>query len=146
MRFLLLGLLLLAACGHANRREFGGPGTVAGDAAAAAIVGVAASGISRASGGCYASCPPGTFCNSRSGLCDELPCRGLCNPDEHCELTAASSRCVSGRIGPDIEIGSQGQSTPPLPRSDPPTSAGEKPSPSPSLAPMRQRSRSLSAA
>ncbi|SRR5216684_3001542 len=132
MRFPLLGLLLLAlaACGHANRRDFGGPGTVAGDAAAAAIVGVTAAGVSRAMGGCYAGCPPGTFCNNRSGLCDELPCRGRCNPDEHCELTATSSKCVSGRLGPEIEIGSKGQSSPPLRPADAPASQGEKP-PSP---------------
>jgi hypothetical protein len=124
MRFPLLGLLLLAlaACSHANRREFGGPGTVAGDAAAAAIVGVTAAGVSRAMGGCYAGCPPGTFCNNRSGLCDELPCRGRCNPDEHCELTATSSKCVSDRLGPEIEIGRKA--------ADAPTSQGEKP-PSP---------------
>ena len=55
-----------------------------------------ASAANRASGGCYAVCTNGTSCNTRTGLCEALPCRGQCAADEHCEQTFAESKCVPG--------------------------------------------------
>lgn len=70
------------------------PGAV-GSAIFASATALTASGLSRASGGCYASCPVGTTCNGSTGLCDRLACGGRCafgeicvNPgwfNEHCE-------------------------------------------------------------
>jgi hypothetical protein len=57
---------------------------------------LAASAANRASGGCWAMCTNGTTCNPRTGLCDEIPCRGLCGAGEHCEATYAESKCMPG--------------------------------------------------
>jgi len=111
---LTVGFTLLAGC-VASKTSYGT--NAAYEAAIATGVGVAAAGISRASGGCYANCPPGTACNPANGFCEELPCRGLCSADEHCEMTATSSKCAPGRVPPiDIQIGRtpiEGPATPP---------------------------------
>ena len=65
------------------------------NAAVGTALGLAGAGISRASGGCYASCPPGTTCNARTGMCDELPCRDRCNANQVCDLDRAVPTCVS---------------------------------------------------
>jgi hypothetical protein len=65
--------------------------------AVAAAVGTAA--VSRSVGGCLSQCPPGTTCNAQTGLCDTLPCRGMCRDDEVCE----SDRCVPG-LQPNLKI------------------------------------------
>ncbi|QRN99961.1 hypothetical protein JRI60_13475 [Archangium violaceum] len=62
-----------------------------------AVWGLAMAGVSRAQGGCYASCYPGTTCNRKTGYCDPLPCRGECLPHEQCVEEGLSSRCVAGR-------------------------------------------------
>lgn len=60
-----------------------------------AIAAVAA-GANRAAGGCYSTCPPGTACDVRTGLCEELPCRGKCLGNEVCEQPPNQPpRCVS---------------------------------------------------
>jgi hypothetical protein len=76
-------------------------GAAAGTVATAAVttaVAVGAAGISRASGGCYASCPVGTRCNESSGLCDPIPCRGTCASNERCDQTGVFERCVPGVV------------------------------------------------
>ena len=55
-----------------------------------------ASALQRSAGGCYAVCTNGTTCNPRTGLCEDLPCHGLCRPDEHCEATPTQDRCAPG--------------------------------------------------
>ena len=106
---LLLLWLALSACAEAKnqlRLGIGGTGssqapkqpgdlrtTPAGAATNAGLaVGAAigASVASRAVGGCYAACPPGTGCNEATGLCDTRPCRDLCRADEVCQ----NDRCV----------------------------------------------------
>jgi hypothetical protein len=57
-------------------------------------VAATASAVSRSQGGCYAACPPGTRCAEATGLCETLPCRDLCGPDQMCEQTGAGDRCV----------------------------------------------------
>lgn len=86
---LLGGLLLVAS------------GCVAGSAASSAAnvalntaLAVGASAASRASGGCYANCPPGTTCDATTGMCQRQPCRGECGPNEECIEGALSYRCV----------------------------------------------------
>jgi hypothetical protein len=104
MRFLFaVGIAALSGC-VANKTSFGT--NAAYNAAIATATGIAAAGISRASGGCYANCPPGTACNSVTGFCEELPCRGLCSTEEHCEMTPTSWKCMPGRSAPtEIQIG-----------------------------------------
>ncbi len=65
-----------AGCAHGN----------VGDAILMTGIALASSGVSRALGGCYAACPPGTTCNPATGMCDTLPCRGQCGPGQRCVL------------------------------------------------------------
>lgn len=80
-------LVLLSSC-------YGAQSGMVANALLGTAVGIASSGISRASGGCYASCPVGTTCNPDTGYCDELPCRGQCGPGETCQLNGPFSQCV----------------------------------------------------
>lgn len=107
---------LAIVCGCvAHPGRFGNNAAI--DAAVGTAIGLTAAGVSRAGGGCYASCPPGTTCNAATGFCDELPCRGLCSAEEHCEMTPTAWKCMPGRSSPlDIQIGrtpSESQSAPP---------------------------------
>jgi hypothetical protein len=106
MRHLAPLLLLLISCAELKnqaRLGLGGSGSsyapaqpagggmsapmAAGQSVGAAIGGAAAS---RALGGCVASCPPGTVCNTQTGLCDRVPCGGRCAPEELCD----NDRCI----------------------------------------------------
>lgn len=51
--------------------------------------------VQRASGGCYAACPVGTTCDSVTGYCLPLPCRGRCRSDERCVQLGIEERCES---------------------------------------------------
>ncbi len=95
--------LLLAGCGS----------TLAG-ASVTTGAALAASAASRASGGCYALCTNGTSCNPRTGMCEVLPCRGLCAADEHCESTYAESKCLPGAPS-DVSATAAGTGTPKIP-------------------------------
>ena len=64
----------------------------AASAAGGVVAAVTSSVISRAQGGCFAFCAPGTRCNPTNGMCDEVPCRGTCRDDEVCDV--ASRKCV----------------------------------------------------
>lgn len=77
------------------------PGCVAGSAASVATnvvlntaLAAGASAASRASGGCYANCPPGTACDAATGMCLRKPCRGECGSNEECVEQALSYKCV----------------------------------------------------
>jgi hypothetical protein len=105
-RGLCIVLLSLAGCG--------GQGAAV---ASALIVSGAASAISRASGGCYAACPVGTTCNEQSGLCETLPCRGICEDDQVCDESGPIAKCVPKRI--DLEIRTEKEDTAP-PETQPP--------------------------
>ena len=65
-----------------------------GSAVMTSAVAVGASAVSRAQGGCYAACPDGTACNEKTGLCDELPCRGRCAPNQRCDKRGPIEKCV----------------------------------------------------
>ncbi len=88
MRFTLAltALIGLAACSNPN---------VANAVLGTAIAG-GASAYQRSTGGCYASCPPGTSCVEETGFCE--PCGGKCAPGERCERVGGESRCL--RIEP----------------------------------------------
>lgn len=79
-------LLLLPGCFAASA-----PAIV--NAVTNTAIAAAASGISRATGNCYANCPEGTTCDRATGLCEPLPCRGHCATNERCELNPVE-RCV----------------------------------------------------
>src|SRR6267143_3942726 len=85
----LFATVLLAGCAT------GSSNTAAGAATTSAVaIGLAAA--ERAAGGCIAMCTAGTVCNPAKGLCEPLPCRGECGPNEHCEQTFSENKCVSG--------------------------------------------------
>ena len=85
--------------------------------ASALIVSGAASAISRASGGCYAACPTGTVCNEQNGLCEVLPCRGLCSEDQDCDESGPIAKCVARKA--DITITTEKEDVDP-PETQPP--------------------------
>ncbi|MBL8957056.1 MAG: hypothetical protein JNK82_40155 [Myxococcaceae bacterium] len=99
---LMATLLLLCACAEAKKQVrlgVGGSGAYApgqsgnvgsNDPIGAIGAAVGAAAASRATGGCIASCPPGTKCNEQTGLCDTMPCRDQCKADELCQ----NERCV----------------------------------------------------
>jgi hypothetical protein len=89
MTFRLPLLLLLAACSTGSANTLAGATTMT-----AAAIGVAAA--ERSAGGCIAICTNGTVCNTKTGLCEQLPCRGRCGETEHCEETFTESRCIPG--------------------------------------------------
>jgi hypothetical protein len=84
--------------------QSGGSGA-ASSALVNATIAVAASGISRSEGGCYASCPTGTTCNPSTGYCVSLPCRGQCKAHEQCVESAITSKCVAlGLPGTNVTV------------------------------------------
>lgn len=99
----LVSGLLISGC----VTQAGAVSPVAG-AAIMSTVALGAAGVSRAGGGCYASCPTGTVCNARTGLCDTLPCRGRCSSTERCETTGLLEKCVPG-AQVDLQIETPGQ-------------------------------------
>src|SRR5207244_12526137 len=89
LRRALLAMVLFAGC------KTGSSNTGVGAATTSAVA-IGAAAVSRAAGGCIAICTAGTTCNPAKGLCEPLPCRGQCGPNEHCEQTFSENKCVSG--------------------------------------------------
>jgi hypothetical protein len=90
-RILFVAVLL----GGCTTGKLGSSNTLAGAAATSAAA-VGAAFAERASGGCIAMCTAGTACNRTTGLCEPMPCRGECGPNEHCEQTFSGEKCVAG--------------------------------------------------
>jgi len=89
VRRIVFAALLLGAC------KTGSSDTGVGAATTSAVaIGTAIAG--RAAGGCIAICTAGTVCNRTTGLCEPMPCRGECGPNEHCEQTFSGEKCVAG--------------------------------------------------
>jgi len=83
-----VSLLLLSAlsCGHGNTPEA---------AVATAGAGVLAAGINRKiTHDCWASCPPGNWCDHEKGICVELPCRGECPSGKRCQRFGSGYECL----------------------------------------------------
>lgn len=74
--------------------QSGGSGSVA-DAVINTTIAMAASGVSRSQGGCYAACAPGTTCDPTTGYCVALPCRGQCKAHEQCVEDGLKSQCIA---------------------------------------------------
>ncbi len=112
-RIALIGLLL--------------SGCTAATAVGASTVTAAAMGSAiaqRRAGGCYAICTGGTACNANTGLCERMPCDGLCRADEHCESTATENKCMPGEPA-DVATRARGtQKTLPVLPAPPPASGG----------------------
>jgi hypothetical protein len=100
---IMVSLLLASGCGAA-------PDAVVGAIVTTAVA-ATASGISRANGGCYAGCPPGTVCNSNTGFCEVLPCRGICSEDQVCDETGPIAKCIAKKA--DIVITREREEGPP---------------------------------
>jgi len=132
LRPALLAVMVLTAC------KTGSPNTIAGAASmSAAAIGVAA--VERANGGCIALCTAGTTCNPVKGLCEPLPCRGECGPNEHCEQTFSGSNCVVG--GPTSVEALVKAKTPATPEIAPATAPPKDGSPS--IVPAAQKQQNL---
>ncbi|NMO23095.1 hypothetical protein HPC49_46910 [Pyxidicoccus fallax] len=58
-------------------------------------IAMSSAAVQRASGGCYAVCPVGTACDTHTGYCEPLPCRGQCRSDERCVQLGTGERCES---------------------------------------------------
>lgn len=102
-RSFLLGVLLLASAGCARPYVpySAQTGSGLGGALANLAIGATAAGISRANGGCYASCPTGTTCNAASGLCEPVACRNACTTDQVCDQV--TQQCV--KAGAPVDLG-----------------------------------------
>jgi hypothetical protein len=72
--------------------------------AALALVGYGLmwSGISRASGGCFALCTGLDVCNAESGLCEPAACGLGCGPGRHCDLHSPAPVCVQDEMPADL--------------------------------------------
>src|SRR6266404_2951353 len=128
----LFATVLLAGCATGSSNTADGAGTTS-----AVAIGLAAA--ERAAGGCIAMCTAGTVCNPAKGLCEPLPCRGECGPNEHCEQTFSENKCVSG--GPtSVETLVQGKNAT-LPQVIPATAPPEDGSPS--IVPAAQKALQL---
>lgn len=67
-------------------------------------VGIAAtvSAVQRSQGGCYSQCTSGMKCNPESGLCEPIPCGGVCRSSERCDENGLIPRCVA--VQPDLRL------------------------------------------
>lgn len=96
--FLPLALTVLAALGACQSSgRYGAPLHVAQGAA----LGVSGAVVSRAMGGCFASCLPGTVCNPANGLCERAePSAILAPPPPALAPAAASAKAGPRLLGP----------------------------------------------
>ena len=99
-----LAILLISGCAS-GRQEVSGQGSVAAAVVMTAVA-VGSAAASRAAGYCYASCPTGTECNTSTGFCEVLPCRGLCRSDQECDGSGLIESCVPRRA---VEMKIEGQ-------------------------------------
>lgn len=109
--FALVAVFVLTSCASNRSGMTGSLASATDDAVMGLVMGVSASAVSRANGGCYAGCPPGTTCDSASGMCLDLPCQGRCGPNELCDQDgggATGGRCVR-MITPDLQIARDGE-------------------------------------
>ncbi len=84
-------------------RTGGRPGGGAGEAGGSVALAAGMSVKRRLEGGCYVACLRGTVCNEKTGLCDTLPCRGVCRKNERCDETGVLPKCVPDP-GIDLQI------------------------------------------
>jgi hypothetical protein len=90
-------LMLPVAC------RSGGSGGV-GDAIINSTIAVAAAGVSRSNGGCYAACPVGTTCDEATGYCVTLPCRGRCKSHEQCVENGLEGQCIAISLPGSVDV------------------------------------------
>ena len=100
MRTLAISLLLALSVAGVGCKE---GGSQAANAVIGTALGLTASAISRASGGCYAACTEGYICDPESGLCKALPCYGRCADDEYCDIAGRRETCRKRGTGVDAD-------------------------------------------
>jgi len=83
------------------------PGSGPLNAALGTAAAAGASTAQRAAGGCYSTCLPGTACNPKTGLCDELPCRDRCTSGQYCDTSGPFPSCVNHKV--DLKLDSPRQ-------------------------------------
>jgi hypothetical protein len=102
--FMVVLLALPVGLGCASGGSGNGTGGVA-DALVNTAIAATASGVSRANGGCYAACPPGTTCDPNTGYCVTLPCRGRCKAHEQCVENGLDGQCIAITLpGGNVEV------------------------------------------
>jgi hypothetical protein len=57
-------------------------------------IGLLASGISRAGGGCFATCTGTDVFDTSTGWCEPNPCGSGCGQGNRCDLSGSLPRCV----------------------------------------------------
>lgn len=129
----VVAALALAFLGCAT----GSPQTLAGATSITALA-LSSAVVERGTGGCVAICTDGTSCNTKTGLCEELPCRGRCGQGEHCEQTFAESKCVPGGGPSDVVAQAPGSGTK-LPVVAPVFTAPNPNQPSPTIVPTAEQ-------
>ena len=86
-------LALALIVGLASCKGAGGADMVA-DAALMTAIAAGTSVARRSTGDCYVPCDFGTYCDTRTGTCEALPCHNTCKDDEVCDQTGGLDRCV----------------------------------------------------
>lgn len=109
-----LAAVVLAGCAASN---------LAGATSVTAAA-LASSAVQRKAGGCYAVCTSGTTCNPNTGLCERMPCDGLCTADQHCEVTAIETKCAPGASADVVSTAPGKQKTLPVMPSPAPIEGG----------------------
>lgn len=115
----------------------GSPQTLSGATSITALA-LSSSLVERGTGGCVAMCTNGTSCNTKTGLCEELPCRGRCGQGEHCEQTFSESKCVPGGGASDV-VAQAPSSGSKLPILAPVLTAPNPNNPSPTIVPTAEQ-------
>ena len=83
-------------------------------ATGALVVGLGASGVSRAQGGCYAECIGTDLCNVTTGWCEPNPCGQGCGAGNRCDTSGPLPRCVADRQ-PEADLRTSPLPPPPVP-------------------------------
>lgn len=83
--------LLLTAASAVVACQSSGPYTTPATVAANVGLGLAGAAASRAAGGCFAQCLPGTVCNKTTGLCERPEFRPTAKSPTHVALSATAS-------------------------------------------------------
>ena len=115
------GLACAAVCALVPSCHTGSANTAVGAGVMTALAG-GFSAVRRANGECYVDCLPGSRCNRSSGLCEPLPCRDRCGPNESCDETITGIRCF-----PASQLAVQSNKGAQVPR----TGAADAPEPKP---------------
>ena len=111
----------------------GSPMTATGAVVMTGLAG-GASAYKRSTGDCYVDCLPGTRCNRQTGLCETLPCRDKCGPNETCEESMGGIKCIPANgLSASARKGEEALPTSETPKAGQPIAAGQTAAPAAAL-------------